>query len=1296
MTTRSCFLVLLAAWFLVPGGSCLAATPTENLGIRALPAPGKVTVDGKADDWDLSGGIFACDNVENQRDKFAIWVHLMYDADNLYVLGHWVDPTPLDNPGQTVGDYGFQADCLQIRFITAAGTPNAFGNHMTCWKGRDGKDIVFVEIGTDFKGGTIKDAKATHGAQQAFTIDADGKGYIQELAFPWKLLTKDGQALKAGDKLTVTVEPNFTTPAKGRLTIKDIFKAGVTPDRVFTFMGSNCWGTATLEAKGGVAPQPVRLADSREFPVKLEQGRLVVDWTGLIKERAVAGFKALKFTMPADGYVSLNITKPDGEVVRQLLNTAFRTKGEHEAKWDGLTTPSFTRPGVPVEPGEYSWSALWHTGIGLRLKGFACNGGSAPWDGVKGTENWGGDHGLPSGCAADENGVYLGWSGAEAGYALLGCDLQGNVKWKNKRQGMCGAERVAADGGLVYAVNWGPERTEKDSAGKERKVQTNYVYRVSAKDGAYVVFPGTDSPDLFPRNLWPDPTGKPDRVDGVDVKNDKLYLSFDAANTVMVVDAKTGKFLKAVDVPPPVFLKAVSDNLVYVVSVHKDVRALDPTTGQSKPFVTGLSNAWGVAVDKEGRVYVSTREPDNQVKVFSKDGKQVAEIGRKGGRAKLGPWTPDGMLEAAGITIDAEGKLWVMEADSAPKRVSVWDSKTGKFAKEFFGPSSYGALGGAINPLDPNLMVGQGCEWRLDPQTGKGACLGTIVRGGMENSRFGVGPNGKLYLAVAGNWAFNVGPLHIYERLGDANYKLRTTIYYADAAGKEIGPTGHGESGKAKQTMVWADENGDGQRQPEECSGADGELRFSGWYMNMTPDLTLYSGDKEFKVAGFTACGAPKYDLSKPVKMPANGLGSADGRLVLKPGDYGEAHTTLTCYDIASGRKLWAYPDNFNGVHGSHAAPAAEVGLIRGSFGPCGAAKLPDPIGNIWVLATNVGEWHILTERGFYLTGLFQGDPLKFVWPQDPAPGAIMDNCPCGMGGEDFGGSICYAKDGKLYVQAGKTGFWNLEVVGLDTVKEMKGGTLQIAADEAKLAQKIREELLQAAVGTKRVTVARKTLKFTGSFEQDFKGAEVLSFKKTDEAAVNAAAAWDDQNLYLGWEVRDTTPWGNGADAPEEMYLRGDTVDFQIGADPKADKNRDKAVLGDLRLSIGSFKGTPTAVIYRKVAKEKAPKTFSSGVVKEYVMESVKVVEGATIKVNKRDNEKKYTVEAAIPLAALDLKPADGVTLRGDFGVTHGDQASQRTRLRTYWSNQHTGIVDDAVFELEMEPRNWGELIFKQ
>ena len=37
---------------------------------------------------------------------------------------------------------------------------------------------------------------------------------------------------------------------------------------------------------------------------------------------------------------------------------------------------------------------LQQPGIGLRLRGWACNGGNAPWDSSL-TSNWGGDHGVP-------------------------------------------------------------------------------------------------------------------------------------------------------------------------------------------------------------------------------------------------------------------------------------------------------------------------------------------------------------------------------------------------------------------------------------------------------------------------------------------------------------------------------------------------------------------------------------------------------------------------------------------------------------------------------------------------------------------------------------------------------------------------------------------------------------------------------------------------------------------------------------------------------------------------------------
>jgi hypothetical protein len=90
------------------------------------------------------------------------------------------------------------------------------------------------------------------------------------------------------------------------------------------------------------------------------------------------------------------------------------------------------------------------------------------------------------------------------------------------------------------------------------------------------------------------------------------------------------------------------------------------------------------------------------------------------------------------------------------------------------------------------------------------------------------------------------------------------------------------------------------------------------------------------------------------------------------------------------------------------------------------------------------------------------------------------------------------------------------------------------------------------------------------------------------------------------------------------------------------------------------------------------------------------VLKDAKIRASKKADGKGYVVEAAIPLAALGLGSLEGLTLRGDFGATHSDTNGHETTLRTFWSNQATGIVNDEVFELKMEPRNWGKLIFKQ
>ena len=88
--------------------------------------------------------------------------------------------------------------------------------------------------------------------------------------------------------------------------------------------------------------------------------------------------------------------------------------------------------------GTYQATAILSHGIGMRLKGWAANSGQTPWDYPANTGNWGGDHGTPTAVAADKDHVYLGWTGAEAGKALVA------ATWMAGRSGITPAAASAA------------------------------------------------------------------------------------------------------------------------------------------------------------------------------------------------------------------------------------------------------------------------------------------------------------------------------------------------------------------------------------------------------------------------------------------------------------------------------------------------------------------------------------------------------------------------------------------------------------------------------------------------------------------------------------------------------------------------------------------------------------------------------------------------------------------------------------------------------------------------------------
>jgi hypothetical protein len=152
-------------------------------------------------------------------------------------------------------------------------------------------------------------------------------------------------------------------------------------------------------------------------------------------------------------------------------------------------------------------------------------------------------------------------------------------------------------------------------------------------------------------------------------------------------------------------------------------------------------------------------------------------------------------------------------------------------------------------------------------------------------------------------------------------------------------------------------------------------------------------------------------------------------------------------------------------------------------------------------------------------------------------------------------------------------------------------------------------------------------------------------------------------------------------------------LDFQFACDPKADPKRRDPVIGDKRLLIAPHEGKAIAVLYEhRKPGGKNPIEFTSPW-RGAKVDDVRQIADAKITVKTDANG--YTLTAALPLADLGLTLPSGQKLRADFGVTFGDAAGTDTNLRSYWSNQSTGLVDDIPGEIMLTPNLWGEVRVK-
>ncbi len=178
-------------------------------GMHAVPAPGKVKIDGKLADWDFSGRMLSCDDVEKELDTFSAKLALMYDAENFYISIHFKDRAPLGNRIHPVREKGagWQGDSVQLRIRASGWKVSSFD----CWYYQPtGEAAVYYQPdmqvrrpigGRGEKTYMGKGPELGDGLEMAFLIDADKQGYVQEIKIPWALISR--QTLRAKDTIYV-------------------------------------------------------------------------------------------------------------------------------------------------------------------------------------------------------------------------------------------------------------------------------------------------------------------------------------------------------------------------------------------------------------------------------------------------------------------------------------------------------------------------------------------------------------------------------------------------------------------------------------------------------------------------------------------------------------------------------------------------------------------------------------------------------------------------------------------------------------------------------------------------------------------------------------------------------------------------------------------------------------------------------------------------------------------------------------------------------------------------------------
>ena len=1015
------------------------------------------------------------------------------------------------------------------------------------------------------------------------------------------------------------------------------------------------------------------------------------------------------FDQPMDGKATLVIEDEAGKRVRNLIAGVPLAKGSQRIEWDGLD-----EKGNVAGPGKYSWRSIHHPGIKPEYIMSYGNGDNQEKD----LGGWGPNHVILIAATAGLEWTFLGAPFTEGGDAIVAVDQQGTKRMGYNPVMGTGLGRVelTTEGGVLYVANdglaWGQRLdTSKPNAKTQQKITLS---RFEIKTGNILDFkgkgrfapvwsvevgPDANEKDKDGKALSLKPEDAPTSMTGMAALNGKLFISNIRTQSLLVVDANSGEKISELklDAPGPL---TVSKGELYAVSGTRIVK-IDPVSGETKEIVPpGQTIARGITVDGTGNIYVSDADT-HTIKVFDPAGKLLKEIGKRGGEY-AGTFDPERMVRPCGIAIAANGWLWVAENREYPKRVLAWDLATGKVAVEKFGTPHYGGPGAGFDGADLTRWTGSGATWKMDLEK-KSAEIKSVLGSHFTPTHYTfVHQDGRTF--VIGYQGFtSISELKEDGSLKDLAFIGSTHRYcyacewrppaaFVEAFNNAF-PKMKGKHSEKGPGVLWVDKNGDGEIQADEFEFSSDAENFAGAsWGHLFHDLTmtvpaLVKGKRvlvTLKPDGYYPGGAPKYPplnpacaAGVPVDLQTNEVESAVDRF----GDViFNTDPEMKCFS-PQGKLLWSYPNRWSNVHGSHDAPLPELGVMQGALFFLGMVPLDDKA-DVFVMNGNHGRFFVLTSDGLYLDEMFK----------DVRMGGKRD--PYLIGGEAFGGFFGKAeKTGEYYLEAGSYRVFHLS--GLTQAKR-NAGTLQVTAQQSIAAERNLANKVARKSAKKDANVTRlKTEPVIDGKDSDWAGVPMVKWDKSGRFPAGVRAGYDDRNLYLFYDIGDSSHWKNSGKDWTLLFKTGDSVDLQLATDPSANSSRTQPVPGDIRVLIAPYQGKNVAVLYRhRLPVKDNPVTFTCPWRSENV-DSVKLLTDARIAVR---NENRHSfVEAAIPLSDLGLKIDDGkpLSLKADFGVIYGDDDGTLNMLRSYWSNQNTGLVSDVPGEIMLSPNLWGTVTFE-